>query len=243
MGKNEKVGNKHYCNICRIWIENHPNNIRTHQEGGRHRYNQRKYFKSENYKEFQNKKMKDEIQEELMRMNSGVALVKESVIKSIQKTKSSQNVNLKSNVFSPCSNFNATQSLRPMPKTRDEDYYEGTEHKGGHSDCYSAPENNNKSQETYIGEWEEVKEGESVFNSDISFNSNIHMFIGSDKDKGIEIKNSSISTLNHSMVGCDEYQGLYIKDDLNYDSHEGSKRKIHVKFNSRKPPSHSLRSS
>ncbi|KAJ1612551.1 U1 small nuclear ribonucleoprotein c-like finger [Cryptosporidium canis] len=68
MRRDREVSNKHYCEVCKIWIENHPNNLRSHQEGGRHKYNLRKQFKSESYRESQKKKNEDEVRKEFLKM-------------------------------------------------------------------------------------------------------------------------------------------------------------------------------
>ncbi|KAK6590120.1 U1 small nuclear ribonucleoprotein c like finger [Cryptosporidium xiaoi] len=242
MGRNERVNNKHYCDICRIWIENHPNNIRAHQEGGRHRYNQRKYFKSESYKEAQNKKRQDEIQEELQKMSGGATKVGEGVRKSIQKPRINQNIKFKNNAFIPQNSIDSTQS-RDRLETHDKrccsreicniNNYLGYSH---------ASENSSKSQEARIGEWEEVKRGESVFNGDTSDEYIKNPFISYNNDKGIEIRNNTVSMFNSGFIGSDEYEGFHLNNNLNYDSKEGSKQKIQVKFNSRKLPSQSFRS-
>lgn len=207
MKRNEGQSNKYYCEVCKIWIENNSNNIRIHIEGGRHRYNQRKLLKIENYKELKRKKEEEEIRQEFLKLQ-GISNRSEpkNTIKSLDKYKGTHN--FKSNIFIP--NYEQTS-------------YEILNEQNSEQEPVL-----NRRGETTIGKWEEVDKSESVFSNNIN-KCISNPFIN--KEKNIELVRST-NSLNFEY-DFDEYDFKEVHNS-NAFSDNKSNEKIKINFNKRK---------
>ncbi|OII70807.1 uncharacterized protein cubi_00952 [Cryptosporidium ubiquitum] len=216
----KEVSNKHYCQICKIWIENHPNNLRSHQEGGRHKYNLRKLLKSENYRDSQKKKNEEEIRKEFMKLQGVVEKPSQEkkTIKQIDKVKSTNSSVFADNVFK---NSHSHENLHNCFES--EDYNEN------HTD--------KKNQMGIIGQWEEVKESESAFLGDTNLKSQPHNPFKF-TEGCVQIKKNNLSQKVYSCIS--ELEG-------NFEEHQFDQKltsniqklpdeKIKIVFKTRKTP-------
>lgn len=222
MRRNKEVNNKHYCQVCKIWIENHPNNIRSHQEGGRHNYNLRKLLKSENYRELQKKKDEEEVRKEFMKLQ-GVEQTsnrEKKRIKLIDKeVRSGSSTTFGDNVFTANCTFDDSKNI-----------FEKKDHNESHD----------KTNEMgIIGKWEEVKESESAFLGNITLEQQDHAQI-SNPFKPIEgcvqIKKNSLSQKVYSCIS--DIEGSFEEQQFNEkstsDYQKAKNEKIKIVFKSRK---------
>ncbi|KAH8585027.1 U1 small nuclear ribonucleoprotein c like finger [Cryptosporidium sp. chipmunk genotype I] len=219
------VSNKHYCQVCKIWIENHPNNLRSHQEGGRHKYNLRKLLKSENYMELKKKKNEDEIRKEFMKLH-GVDQTpshEKKTIKRIDKEASSgSSATFKANIFT--NNY---------PLSSSNNIFESEDHNENH--------NNRKNEMGIIGQWEEVKESESAFLGNIILESQAQVQaqnLFKPIEGCVQIKKNSLSQKVYSCISdveeSFEEQQLDVKTIP--DTQKVQNEKVKIVFKPRETP-------
>ncbi|EAK89143.1 U1 small nuclear ribonucleoprotein c like finger [Cryptosporidium parvum Iowa II] len=224
MRRNKEVNNKHYCQVCKIWIENHPNNIRSHQEGGRHNYNLRKLLKSENYRELQKKKDEEEVRKEFMKLQ-GVEQTsnrEKKRIKLIDKeVRSGSSTTFGDNVFTANYTFDDSKNI-----------FEKKDHNESHD----------KTNEMgIIGKWEEVKESESAFLGNITLEQQDHTQIPNPFkpiEGCVQIKKNSLSQKVYSCIS--DIEGSFEEQQFNEkstsDYQKAKNEKIKIVFKSRKIP-------
>ncbi|KAF7459161.1 putative U1 small nuclear ribonucleoprotein C [Cryptosporidium felis] len=218
MGRHEKVIGKHYCEVCKIWIENHPINLRSHQEGGRHRYNLRKQLRSESLIEAQKKRNEEEIRKEFLKLQ-GITERPDRERRTLKRIEKSRNV--------PVFSFNCAAS-----RTRTDDQIQGT------------PEQESpvkKHEAGVIGKWEVVEESDSVFQEARPQPQNSNPFAHG--ESRVQIKNSSISR-NICSVSSRFYdfpnESFHGRES--HDEKEASGEKTKIEFKFRKAPAQSRRS-
>lgn len=220
MRRKQEASNKHYCQVCKIWIENHPNNLRNHQEGGRHKYNLRKLLKSENYRESQKKKNEDEIRKEFMKLQGVVQVPsrEKKTIKQIGKVKSES-----SSIF--------TDHL--FKNHYSNEYF----HSNFKSEDYNENHIDQKNEMGIIGQWEEVKESESAFLRDTTLNSQTSNPF-KPAERCIQLKKNNLSQKVYSCIS--ELEGSFQEDQFDQkipsDTQQVSDEKIKIVFKPRKIP-------
>ncbi|KAL7066439.1 U1 zinc finger domain-containing protein [Cryptosporidium serpentis] len=167
MIENKISNNKYYCNICKIWIANHPVNIRHHEDGIRHKRNQQKLLRNEKYKAKQDKIKDYMIQEELKKMENPNYISKSHIkqttslspnLLKIWKNKS-ENPLVKNNI-----NEQIDDTISCKVKRKFEESKDTIPTKRNPFLLNKVIDDINKSS-TSIGKWEEVIPEESIYKS------------------------------------------------------------------------------
>ncbi|OII71639.1 U1 zinc finger domain-containing protein [Cryptosporidium andersoni] len=166
MIENKISNNRYYCNICKIWIANHPVNIRHHEDGIRHKRNQQKLLRNEKYKAKQDKIKDYMIQEELKKMENPNYISKSDIK---QTTSLSPNLlkiwtNKSENPFIKNINEQINDTTSCRVKRKFEGHKNTIPTKRNPFLLNKAIDDINKSSAS-IGKWEEVTPGESIYKS------------------------------------------------------------------------------
>lgn len=227
MRRGKEPSNKHFCQVCKIWIENHPNNLRSHQEGGRHKNNLRKLLNSESYREAQKRKSENEVREEFLKIQ-GIQQApsqERKPIKQIDKARQRGSSVFKHGVFTSCHSLG--QDGRGS---------------GGEADGESGNDDGNKggggadqrNMMGIIGQWEEVTEAESVCFQGSASQAPAPNPFKSSSEGCVQIKRSSLTQNVYSNIS--EFE----EDKFGEKSPPGvqntSVEKIKVTFKPRKAP-------
>ncbi|EEA05235.1 U1 zinc finger domain-containing protein [Cryptosporidium muris RN66] len=167
MIENKISNNRYYCNICKIWIANHPVNIRHHEDGIRHKRNQQKLLRNEKYKAKQDRIKDYMIQEELKKMENPNYISKSDIKQTTSLspnllkiwTNKSEDPFIKNNINEQMNDATSCRAKRKF-----EGYKDTIPTKRNSFLSNKAIDDINKSS-TSIGKWEEVTPGESIYKS------------------------------------------------------------------------------
>lgn len=233
MRRGKEFNNKHYCQVCKIWIENHPNNLRSHQEGGRHKHNLRKLLKSESFKESQKKKSENEVREEFLKMQgTQQALSQErKTIKQTGKARQRSSLTFGHGVFT--SDHSLGRDRSNFENEEDNDGDDDVDNNKGGSD--------QKSTMGIIGQWEEVDESESVYfqGSASQTPAPAPDPFKSNNEGCVQIKKSSLTQNVYSNIS--EFEENQFGQKNPSGAQNTSVEKVKIAFKPRKTPQNTLR--